>query len=84
VPACSSKVDARWFDIDTDARLDGIELGTIEIDPYAFGLSLGNRFSSDGRLRTDLPFPHSATAGPRKSYRTVFRLRQNTDAWQTI
>ncbi|HEY7640821.1 MAG TPA: OmpW family outer membrane protein [Steroidobacteraceae bacterium] len=37
-------VDARWFDIDTDAKLDGAALGTIEIDPYAFGLTVGHRF----------------------------------------
>jgi outer membrane protein len=28
----------RWFDIDTDARLDGADLGTVEVDPYAYGL----------------------------------------------
>lgn len=37
-------LDARWFDIDTDARLDGANLGTVEIDPYAFGVSIGRRF----------------------------------------
>ncbi|HEY0939747.1 MAG TPA: OmpW family outer membrane protein [Steroidobacter sp.] len=36
--------DARWMDIDTDAKLDGANIGTIEIDPYAFGLSVGRRF----------------------------------------
>lgn len=36
--------DARWIDIDTDAKLDGAGLGTIEIDPLAFGLSVGRRF----------------------------------------
>jgi outer membrane protein len=36
--------DARWFDIDTDAKLDGAKIGTVEIDPYAFGLSIGRRF----------------------------------------
>jgi len=36
--------DARWFDIDTDAKLNGTDLGTVEIDPYAFGLSIGRRF----------------------------------------
>jgi outer membrane protein len=36
--------DARWFDIDTDATLDGASLGTVEIDPYAYGISLGRRF----------------------------------------
>jgi outer membrane protein len=37
-------VDARWFDIDTDAELNGANLGTVEIDPYAFGVSIGRRF----------------------------------------
>lgn len=39
-----ANVDARWFDIDTDARLNGARLGTVEIDPYACGLSIGRRF----------------------------------------
>lgn len=37
-------VDARYFDIDTDAKLNGANLGTVEIDPYAFGLSIGRRY----------------------------------------
>jgi outer membrane protein len=37
-------VDARWMDIDTKAHLDGASLGTVSIDPYAFGLSIGRRF----------------------------------------
>jgi outer membrane protein len=37
-------VDARWIDIDTDARLDGVGIGSVAIDPYAFGLSIGRRF----------------------------------------
>lgn len=40
-------VDARWFDIDTDAKLDGTSLGSVEIDPYAFGLSVGRRFGGN-------------------------------------
>jgi outer membrane protein len=36
-------IDARWFDIDTAARLDGTDLGTVEIDPYAVGLTIGRR-----------------------------------------
>lgn len=39
-----ANVDARWFDIDTDAKLNGARLGSVEIDPYAFGLSIGRRF----------------------------------------
>lgn len=37
-------VDARWMDIDTDAKLNGTSLGTVGIDPYAFGLTVGRRF----------------------------------------
>jgi outer membrane protein len=37
-------VDGRWFDIDTDAKLNGARIGTAAIDPYAFGLSIGRRF----------------------------------------
>jgi outer membrane protein len=37
-------VDARWMDIDTDAHVNGVDVGTVEIDPYAFGLSIGRRF----------------------------------------
>jgi outer membrane protein len=39
-----ANVDARWFDIDSDAKLNGAKLGTVEIDPYAFGVSMGRRF----------------------------------------
>lgn len=44
IPGWFINLDARWFDIDTDAKLDGADLGTIEIDPYAFGLTIGHRF----------------------------------------
>ena len=36
-------IDARWFDIDTPAHLNGARLGTLEIDPYAVGMSIGRR-----------------------------------------
>jgi outer membrane protein len=36
-------LDARWIDIDTDARLDGVGIGSVAIDPYAFGLSIGRK-----------------------------------------
>lgn len=44
IPGWFINVDARWFDIDTDAKLDRVDLGTVEIDPYAFGVSIGHRF----------------------------------------
>lgn len=39
-----ANADVRWMDIDSDAKLNGVSLGTVEIDPYAFGLSIGRRF----------------------------------------
>jgi outer membrane protein len=36
--------DVRYMDIDTDAKLDGVKLGTVEIDPWVFGLNLAYRF----------------------------------------
>lgn len=36
-------VDARWFDIDTAWRLNGTNLGMIEVDPYAVGMTIGRR-----------------------------------------
>lgn len=36
--------DVRYLDIETDAKLDGVALETVEIDPWAFGLNLGYRF----------------------------------------
>ena len=31
------RVDARWIDIDTDVKLDGAGLGTVNIDPLVYG-----------------------------------------------
>lgn len=36
--------DVRWMDIDTDAKLNGEDLTTIEIDPLVYGFSLGYKF----------------------------------------
>lgn len=40
-------VDVRWFDIDTDASLDGTGIGSVAIDPWAYGLSVGRRFGGN-------------------------------------
>ncbi|MEM6573163.1 MAG: OmpW family outer membrane protein [Pseudomonadota bacterium] len=37
-------VDARWMDIDTEAKLDGASLGDVEIDPLVYGISFGYKF----------------------------------------
>lgn len=36
--------DVRWLDIDTDAKLQGTSLGSVAIDPFTFGISVGRRF----------------------------------------
>ncbi len=33
------RVDVRWMDIDTDVELDGADLGTVQIDPLAYGVA---------------------------------------------
>jgi len=37
-------LDARYIGIDTDARLDGVSLGTVDIDPWVFGAHVGFSF----------------------------------------
>ena len=39
-----ANVDARWLDIETDAKVNGARIGNVVIDPLAFGLSIGRRF----------------------------------------
>lgn len=36
-------IDARWMDVDSAMKIDGLPRGTLELDPYMFGLSLGRR-----------------------------------------
>lgn len=36
--------DVRWMDIDTDARVNGARVGSVRIDPLAYGASVGYRF----------------------------------------
>ena len=37
-------VDARWMDIDTKVKVNGAKVGTVNIDPIAFGVSAAYRF----------------------------------------
>jgi outer membrane protein len=36
--------DLRWIDIETDAKLDGAPVETVDIDPYVYSLMLGWKF----------------------------------------
>lgn len=38
------RVNLRWFDIDSDASLNGVPIGTAEIDPVFLGISYVHRF----------------------------------------
>ena len=38
------RVDARWIDIDSEVRLNGAELGTVEIDPLVYGVAYVVKF----------------------------------------
>ena len=37
-------LDARWINIDTDAKVNGTKVGTVHIDPFAYGIAVGYRF----------------------------------------
>ncbi|MBO9432668.1 OmpW family protein [Ruegeria sp. R13_0] len=38
------RLNVRWFDIDSDVKLNGSDIGTAEIDPYLIGVSYVHRF----------------------------------------
>ena len=38
------RIDARWIDIDTDVKLNGTDIGTVEIDPLVYGLAYVFKF----------------------------------------
>jgi len=37
-------IDGRWIDIDTKASLNGADIGSVKIDPFVYGVSVGYRF----------------------------------------
>ena len=37
-------VEVRWINIETDAKLDGVLVETVEIDPIVFGINRGWKF----------------------------------------
>lgn len=40
----SIRIDARWIDIDTDVKLDGADIGTVNIDPLVYGAAYVFKF----------------------------------------
>lgn len=43
-PQWSVVFDVRYIDIDTKAKVDGNSIGTVEVDPMTYGLSVGYKF----------------------------------------
>jgi len=43
-PQWTLTVDARWIDIESEAKVDGTRVGDVRIDPLVYGLSAGYRF----------------------------------------
>ena len=37
-------IDARWIDISADAKLNGTKIGTVDVNPWVYGISAGYRF----------------------------------------
>ena len=37
-------LDARWIKIGTDSKVNGTKVGTVNIDPFAYGIAVGYRF----------------------------------------
>ncbi len=40
----SIRIDARWIDIDTDVKLNGADIGTVNIDPLVYGAAYVVKF----------------------------------------
>ncbi|MFT3761187.1 MAG: OmpW family outer membrane protein [Pseudoxanthomonas sp.] len=38
------RLDARWADIDTDVKVEGVKIGAAEIDPIVYGFAVVTRF----------------------------------------
>jgi outer membrane protein len=57
---------ARYIDIDSDASLDGVDIGTVEVDPFVYQAQLGWRFgkSRAAPVAAAAPVAMAAAAAP--------------------
>jgi len=37
-------VDARWMGISPDVKVNGAKVGSVDIDPFVYGVAVGYRF----------------------------------------
>jgi outer membrane protein len=54
----------RYIDIDSDAKLDGADLGTVEIDPFIYQAQIGYRFGKAAPVVAAAAAPVVAAAPP--------------------
>ena len=57
-------LSARYIDIDADARLGGANIGTVEVDPFVYGIHVGYRFGKSAAPAAVLPVAAAAVAPP--------------------
>lgn len=43
-PQWSLTLDARWISISSDAKVNGAKVGSVDIDPFVYGVAVGYRF----------------------------------------
>jgi outer membrane protein len=57
--------NVRWIDIDTDANVDVLgDIGTVEIDPWVFGVHVGRRFGAPKPVVAAAPVAAVVAAPP--------------------
>ena len=54
--------DVRYIDIDADAELDGLDIGTVEIDPFVYGIHVGYRWGKPAPAPAPVAAPEPAPA----------------------
>ncbi|HWJ04297.1 MAG TPA: OmpW family outer membrane protein [Steroidobacteraceae bacterium] len=57
-------VNARYIQIESDTTLNGVDIGTLEINPWVYGLHVGYKFGSPAPTPVAAPEPAPAAAPP--------------------
>ena len=56
--------NARYIQIESDAKLDGADIGTIDINPWVYGVHIGYKFGRPAPVAEPEPAPAPAAAPP--------------------
>ena len=57
-------LNVRYIQIQSDAKLDGAKIGTIDINPWVYGVLVGYRFGAPAPAPVEAPPPPPAAAPP--------------------